>query len=294
MYVVRLLYLAFSSLQEIRDFNKLLTTKCYRYFGKILADQRKEDFMEVIQMPGVGSSNPDAQKKNLANEKKEQGDQNNLQLDEKTHYDLAAFVIDDELFEKATPEIQNALSAFAKRVEPLHNELRQAQGREAYFRKISEKHNFLNVLSRTEFFRKLRNVLNHSKHLSQTPALVFVHVRDGDSIRRQFGRKALDELLTEVTSAIHKNLEKGDIIGSLGGNDFGVISFDIHNNQLLQMLGLGNSQFSQENDSDHLTKLDLNVDSGFYILRENETLDEVIIRADADLLKNVKNKKKDV
>ncbi len=134
-----------------------------------------------------------------------------------------AFAVDGVLADNLSPEIQKTLAGLAGQIEPLRAEVERLKGREAHFMELAEKHSFLPVPGRREFFRELTHVLNNMANLTPPPSLAVLHVVNADDIRRRLGRLALDAVLTHVCAVIDSSLHPTDIAGSIGGNDFGII-----------------------------------------------------------------------
>jgi len=134
-----------------------------------------------------------------------------------------AFAVDGMLAAGMTPEIQKIVDGLVRQIEPLRAEVERARGREAHFKELAEKHSFLPVPGRREFLRELAHVLNNMDHLTLPPNLVVLHVANADALRRRDGRQALDGLLNHVCQVLDRMLHPTDVVGSLGGNDFGVI-----------------------------------------------------------------------
>ncbi len=137
--------------------------------------------------------------------------------------DTEAFAMEGILAGDLSPEIQKAFEDLTRQIELLRAELERAQGRQAHFKELAETHSFLPLPGRREFLRELTHVVNNMENLNPPPSLVLLHLSNADEVRRRFGRKALDGLLTHVCAAIETALHPTDVAGSLGGNDFGVI-----------------------------------------------------------------------
>lgn len=122
-----------------------------------------------------------------------------------------------------TPEVQHILDDFAAQIEPLRAEVGLAKKREAYYREIALAHSFLPVPNRREFTRELKHVIDHIASLSLSAALVLAHVGNIGDLRRHHGRKAADAALCHVAKAIAAAIHPTDAVGSLCGEDFGII-----------------------------------------------------------------------
>ena len=134
-----------------------------------------------------------------------------------------AFAIDGLLAGGVTPEVQRALDGLSGQIEPLRAELELARGRVTRLQEEANMHPFLPLPNRREFLRELGLVLSHQQPGSVPPALAIVHFSGAEAIRIQAGRAALDGALQHAYSLMTVVLGGTDVIGSLGGNDFGII-----------------------------------------------------------------------
>jgi diguanylate cyclase (GGDEF)-like protein len=136
--------------------------------------------------------------------------------------DTEAFAIDGILAGDLDPKVSQALESLARQIDPLRAEVELARGREDHFKDLAEKHSFLPLIGRREFFRELTHILSHAKDLG-APVLVVLHLVNGDDIRQRLGRSALDGALIHVAAVIDQSLHSTDVTGNLGGNDFGLV-----------------------------------------------------------------------
>jgi len=133
-----------------------------------------------------------------------------------------AFAIGGLLAGNLDPKVSHALERLASQIDRLRAEVELARGREAYFKELLEQHSFLPISGRREFFREITHILSHMEGL-KSPVLSVLHLANGDGIRQQFGRGALDGALVQVSKIIDQNLHPTDVVGNLGGNDFGIV-----------------------------------------------------------------------
>jgi GGDEF domain-containing protein len=158
---------------------------------------------------------------------KDRNAQNNIkQNSDKSDYltckDTNAFSVEGLLAGNLDPKISMAFERLASQIELLRNEIELARRREVHFREVSEQHSFLPILGRREFSRELSLTLSHLKGVN-TAVLMILHLVNGDNIRQSMGRKILDGALCHVAKILKKHLQSTDIIGNIGGNDFGLI-----------------------------------------------------------------------
>ncbi len=122
-----------------------------------------------------------------------------------------------------TPEVHQAIDTLMEKTEHLSQALEWTRDQQVRLQKLADSHGFLPVLNRRAFVRELAKVLAQSEHLAAPASLLCVHVTNGGAIRRERGRRALDQALAQVCGALAEKLHPTDVVGSLGGDDFGVV-----------------------------------------------------------------------
>lgn len=122
-----------------------------------------------------------------------------------------------------TPEVHQAIDTLMERTEHLSQALEWTRDERASLQKLADSHGFLPILNRRAFVRELGKVLAQAEHLAAPASLLRLHVTNGATIRRERGRRALDQALAQVCGGLAEKLHSTDIVGSLGGDDFGVL-----------------------------------------------------------------------
>ena len=194
-----------------------------------------------------------------------------------------AFAVDGLLADDLPPQIQKAIEDLTLQIEPLRAEVELARGREAHFRELSEKHSFLPVPGRREFFRELTHILSHMQG-PIPPGLIVLHLGNADDIRRKYGRDALDAMLTHVCDVIGKTLQPTDVVGSLGGNDLGVAVLVSDQEQIRQKAQNLIDAIAAQSFSWQGLGVSVGVVAGVATLENLETPETALSAADADLI----------
>jgi diguanylate cyclase (GGDEF)-like protein len=117
-------------------------------------------------------------------------------------------------------------------------------------------------------------------------ALIVLHLVNGDYIRQRLGRDALDGALRHVAAIIISNLQSTDVVGNMGGNDFGLILL-VEDMKLAENRG----QRLVKNISGQpflwgAERVDFEVVIGIAMLENNLTLETILSLADQTLLHN--------
>jgi len=233
-----------------------------------------------ISTIGSGGSKKE-QKPNTENNRKQNGKNSDYSPCEETE----AFAVDGLLAGELEPKVGEALERLARQLEPLRTQVELARSREAHFKEISEQHSFLPLLGRREFFRELSLTLSHMEGLNAA-ALIVLHLVNGDYIRQRLGRDALDGALRHVAAIIISNLQSTDVVGNMGGNDFGLILL-VEDMKLAENRG----QRLVKNISGQpflwgAERVDFEVVIGIAMLENNLTLETILSLADQTLLHN--------
>lgn len=79
------------------------------------------------------------------------------------------------------------------------------------------------VYNRRRFTEELNRALLQAKHFGTPGALLLLEVDSYKAINSTLGRTAADKLLIDLAKLIQRRLKETDIIGNLGGAEFGII-----------------------------------------------------------------------
>ena len=81
----------------------------------------------------------------------------------------------------------------------------------------------LDILNRRGFERELKRALSHVKRYGTQAALMFVDLDGFKGINDRYGHGAGDALLKAVARELIGNVRASDIVGRIGGDEFGVL-----------------------------------------------------------------------
>jgi GGDEF domain-containing protein len=181
--------------------------------------------MDVNQMSAIASVHPDAKK---SPDHHDHNDRDGAKDDQNPNQsgswrELDAVDVDASLMNGISADAQDIIDSLNKSIEPLRTELELAKHREAHFCDLAAQHSFLDIPCRREFLRELTHVLTHIHDLSVPPSVILLSLTGTEDVRLKAGRLGLDQVLREVTDTLSKYLNPTDLLGSLGGVDFGII-----------------------------------------------------------------------
>ncbi|MAY65999.1 MAG: hypothetical protein CMM77_02595 [Rhodospirillaceae bacterium] len=125
--------------------------------------------------------------------------------------------------EGLSPEAQHAIERMAAEIEPLRRQLAHAQEelKEALANEFRDA--VVPALNRRGFMVELEKLIHRLGHIEARPALILVHLANGDVIRRTHGLAVLDQALRLTCDMLGADRHQAMVMGSLGGNDFALV-----------------------------------------------------------------------
>jgi len=122
-----------------------------------------------------------------------------------------------------TPRVREALFSLMSEVQNLRAELAQMQGRVGELEKLADHDPLLDIFNRRAFVRELDRTLAMVTRYEVQACLVFIDLNDLKIINDKKGHMAGDAALKHVASAISENIRQTDVVGRLGGDEFGLL-----------------------------------------------------------------------
>lgn len=176
---------------------------------------------EPIQPTGQGGSNASERRGH-----KDREDAHDKEHESHTEpwSDEDAVEIGGALKGEISPEVQQVLNDLARQIEPLRHDLELAHERERKLVVDLRNHRFLPVVNRRGLEREVTRLVSHLDGMSTPPGLLCVYLEGLDAVRRRFGLAVWEKALTLACDVICRTCHDTDIVGHLGGSDFGLIT----------------------------------------------------------------------
>ncbi|MEL7486556.1 MAG: GGDEF domain-containing protein [Pseudomonadota bacterium] len=122
-----------------------------------------------------------------------------------------------------TPRVREALFALMEEVRALRAELVEARQEMSALKTLADEDPLLGVLNRRAFVKELNRMLAMVERYNARASLVFIDVNDLKEINDREGHAAGDAALKHVAQTLVDNIRQTDILGRLGGDEFGLI-----------------------------------------------------------------------
>jgi diguanylate cyclase (GGDEF)-like protein len=179
-----------------------------------------------------------------------------------------------------TPKVRSALMSLMAEVARLREELARNRGRIDHLEKLADQDSLLPIYNRRAFVRELTRVISMTERYGQPSSIVFLDVNGMKKINDKHGHGAGDAALLRVADRLRMNVRESDIVGRLGGDEFGVILFNAdaetaHAKAASLTAGIAADPIVYDNET-----LELGVTFGTYTFSGKEDPVEAIAAAD--------------
>ena len=122
-----------------------------------------------------------------------------------------------------TPKVREALMALMAEVEGMRRDLKEARERLVDLERLADRDPLTPVANRRAFVRELTRTMSSSERYGHASSVVYIDLNDFKDINDTYGHTAGDEALKHVAGILLNNVRESDVVGRLGGDEFGVI-----------------------------------------------------------------------
>ncbi len=190
-----------------------------------------------------------------------------------------------------TPKVRTAIMTLMAEVEQLRQEIETARKRLSQMEWVADQDSLLPVFNRRAFVRELSRVMSYSERYGTPSSVLYFDINSFKAINDNFGHAAGDAALELVTETLIQNLRESDIVGRLGGDEFGIILSHADRrtaNEKAEMLAsrIGAARFAWEGH-----EIRLNAAYGVYSFKQGEDALHALEEADKAMYAH-KNKQK--
>ena len=123
----------------------------------------------------------------------------------------------------AGAEISPALSKLVAENEAMRRQLEEAKARIAALERLADEDALAPVANRRAFVRELSRMIAFTRRYGPPSSVVYFDVNNVKQINDTHGHPAGDAALRHIANILCKNVRSSDLVGRLGGDEFGVI-----------------------------------------------------------------------
>lgn len=122
-----------------------------------------------------------------------------------------------------TPKVRAAIMQLMHEVERMRQDLEQSTQRITYLEQLADQDTLVPVINRRAFVRELSRIVSFVERYRAPSSIIFFDVDDLKGINDTMGHAAGDAALTHIGKILVESVRESDIVGRLGGDEFGVI-----------------------------------------------------------------------
>lgn len=193
-----------------------------------------------------------------------------------------------------TPKVRDAIMTLMAEVQNMRQDLEIAHRRISELEKLADQDSLIEISNRRAFVREMTRMISYSDRYGINSSLIFLDMNDLKVINDTYGHKAGDQALVHIAKTMMGELRDSDIIGRLGGDEFGIIlpkaneaNADTKAKQILSAL-----------DNNPLVlggkKVSLKIAYGIYPLYSGLSPDQALDHADKKMYSHKQSMKKEV
>ena len=192
-----------------------------------------------------------------------------------------------------TPKVRDAIMTLLAEVENMRHELEIAHRRISELERLADQDSLIEISNRRAFVREMTRMISYSDRYGINSSLIFLDMNDLKGINDTHGHKAGDEALVHLAKTMISSLRDSDIIGRLGGDEFGIIlpkaTEENANAKALQILKILDDNPLIDNGN----KVPIKIAYGVYPLHSGLSPDQALDHADKKMYTHKQSMKKE-
>jgi diguanylate cyclase (GGDEF)-like protein len=122
-----------------------------------------------------------------------------------------------------SPNVRLALQTLLDEVTHLRDELDHTRKRIAHLEQLADEDAMLPISNRRAFLRELTRMISYAERYGTPGSLLYFDINGMKAINDRFGHAAGDAALMQFARLLIENVRDTDVVGRLGGDEFGVI-----------------------------------------------------------------------
>ncbi len=122
-----------------------------------------------------------------------------------------------------TPKVRAAIMGLMEEVDHLRQELQRTQTRLEDIEEFADRDTLVPVANRRAFVREMARIMAFAARYDSPGGILYFDINALKTINDNFGHAAGDAALRNVARILADNVRDSDVVGRLGGDEFGVL-----------------------------------------------------------------------
>ena len=191
-----------------------------------------------------------------------------------------------------TPRVRDAIMKLMSEADRLRQELQLAKHRLGELEEEANQDPLVPSLNRRAFVRELSRIISFAERYNLAASLLYFDLDGFKDINDEHGHAAGDAVLSHVSKLLAENVRESDIVGRLGGDEFGVILAKAENEAAHRKAESLAVLISTQPVNYESRPLRVSCSFGIYTFQKGEDATEAIARADRAMYETKKQKKR--
>jgi diguanylate cyclase (GGDEF)-like protein len=179
-----------------------------------------------------------------------------------------------------TAKVRTALMTLMREVEQLRRDLNGTKARLTELEREADLDTLTPLANRRAFVRELSRVMSFTERYGGGASLIYFDVNNLKTINDTHGHAAGDEALLKVADVIVKNVRESDVVGRLGGDEFGVILAQSDSDKALEKAESLSDAIGQSTLEWEGTTIPLAVAFGVHTFKAGDDVSKALAEAD--------------
>lgn len=122
-----------------------------------------------------------------------------------------------------TPKVRAALMSLMEEVDRLRRDLQATHARLEHLEQLADQDTLAPIANRRAFVRETSRIMAYSQRYGAPSSVLYFDFNGLKAINDSYGHAAGDAALMKVAQLLLENVRESDVVGRLGGDEFGVI-----------------------------------------------------------------------
>jgi diguanylate cyclase (GGDEF)-like protein len=179
-----------------------------------------------------------------------------------------------------TPRVREALLQLMGEVDQLRRQLEESRSRIAYLERLADEDALMPIANRRAFIRELSRMMAFAERYDTPASVVYFDLNGLKQINDTHGHAAGDAALQHVSRVLVESVRNSDVVGRLGGDEFGVILVQTDHETALRKAAALSAAVSSRPLLWQGNEIPLSAAYGTYSFRGQESAAEAIDAAD--------------
>ncbi|HTO41078.1 MAG TPA: GGDEF domain-containing protein [Rhizomicrobium sp.] len=179
-----------------------------------------------------------------------------------------------------TPSVRDAIMVLMGEVDSLRRELEQTKARLGDVEKAADQDHLLPLLNRRAFVRELTRYIAFSDRYGMAASLIYFDLDGFKAINDTHGHAGGDAVLGHFAEILKANVRDSDIVGRLGGDEFGVILSHATQDQAMRKADALADRLNASPTQWRGQPITVTFSYGAFELKPGESADTAMARAD--------------